>query len=33
MVHDELCGSFRREPPQLKRIYYKDTKEKDQMIF
>ena len=23
---------FRRAPPKLKNIYYKDTKEKDQMI-
>ena len=29
---EELCGSFRRAPPKLKNIYYKDKKEKDQMI-
>ena len=35
---DELCGYFRRAPPFLehlpkKKIYYKITKEKDQMTF
>ena len=28
-----MCGSFHRAPQKIKRIYYKDTKEKDQMIF
>ena len=28
-----LCGSFRRATPKIKRIFYKDTKEKDQVIF
>ena len=27
-----MYGSFRRAPPKLKIICYKDTKEKDQMI-
>ena len=26
-------SSFRRAPPKLKNMYYKDAKEKDQMIF
>ena len=28
----EVCGSFRTALPKLKNIYYKDTKEKYQMI-
>ena len=28
-----MCGSFRRAPQELKRMYRKDTKEKDQMVF
>ena len=28
-----LCGSYRRAPPKLKKIYYKFAKEKRQLIF
>ena len=28
-----LCGSFHGTPPKRKNVYYKVTKEKDQMIF
>ena len=34
MIHNYgLCGSFRRAPPKLKKIYYEFTNEKDQIIF